>query len=233
MLKIYVYWHKCSCHGCDNGQRKCEDRARIRRIRIIKKSKMWFTFNRLDCFAVWWPFLFKDDVTRNKAYWEVLLLIHIFLQWVLNLCVSYYFNFYFHFYYHFYFEDTKVIGNRTFCLETTCNLYCSTNSNTNKIKYNKNASSRIRSEACRVREGIRAVLSECRTVEPCGVLLDTLVWTRMGSRFQGKTISFVAPDWRGFMKLGLILGHDFPCCSSLFLNIYHGLCHLVSLRNFE
>ena len=44
MLKINIYWHKCSCHKCDDGQRttdngrtECEDRARI----LKQNSQFW------------------------------------------------------------------------------------------------------------------------------------------------------------------------------------------------
>ena len=56
MLKIYIYWHKCSCHNCDNGRRtECEDRVilkqnsqkrkTIRYNKTIVKKKVSKTLN--------------------------------------------------------------------------------------------------------------------------------------------------------------------------------------------
>ena len=38
MLNIYIYWHKCSCHNCDDGRTECEDRA------ILKQNSQKHVF---------------------------------------------------------------------------------------------------------------------------------------------------------------------------------------------
>ena len=35
MLKINIYWHKCSCHNCDIRTTECEDRA------ILKQNSQY------------------------------------------------------------------------------------------------------------------------------------------------------------------------------------------------
>ena len=39
MLKIYIYWHKCSCHNCDDGQRNVKIKLEFSEFAINLKTK--------------------------------------------------------------------------------------------------------------------------------------------------------------------------------------------------